>query len=200
MIPLYIHRDTFVHRAPAGAKIIVSLTIGATIFFIEPLWLTGSILIGLMSLYGLARLPLASLGAACRPVLLAISIIFALQFALAGFHEALAIVLRILSAVLLASLVTLTTRFSDMLETLTRSASPLARLGLEPARLALAISLAIRFIPTLLKDLSEIRQATRARRATGLRALAAGPLIVKILRMTDAVGNAIASRGFENRK
>jgi energy-coupling factor transporter transmembrane protein EcfT len=62
------------------------------------------------------------------------------------------------------------------------------------------IGLTIRFIPMLLHDLQEIRQAKLARRARGLRTFGAGPAIVKILRMTDALGDAIAARGFENRK
>jgi len=123
-----------------------------------------------------------------------------LQLALSGPLEAVTIVLRITSAILLTSLVTLTTRFSDMLDVLTRAARPLEAVGLEPPKLALMVGLTIRFVPSLLHDLQEIRQAKRARGARGLRAFGAGPVIVRILRMTEALGNAIAARSFENRR
>jgi biotin transport system permease protein len=110
------------------------------------------------------------------------------------------VLLRIVAVVLLTSLVTLTTRLSDMLDVLTALARPLGRFGVSPAKLALATSLAVRFIPTLLHDFGEIQQARLARQAKGPGILAIGPLIVKILSMTDALGDAIAARGFESRK
>ena len=200
MFALYIHRTSIIHRIPAGAKLLATLLIGSAIFLCEPLWLIVSILTGLIGLYWIADLPFESLFASIKPLFLAIALIFALQFFISGYVEAMTVILRIISAVLTASLVTLTTRLADMLDVLMRISRPLAFLGVNPTRFALAVSLAIRFIPTLLHDLGEMRQAKLARRAKGLRALAAGPLIIKILRMTGTVGNAIAARGFENRK
>jgi len=200
MIPLYVHRESIVHDIPAGRKLIVSLIGGTLIFLCEPLWLQIGILALVLGLYALARLPVATIGGALRPILFVGAIIFALQLALAGPLEAVTIVLRISSAILLTSLVTLTTRFSDMLDVLTRAARPLETVGLEPPKLALMVGLTIRFVPSLLHDLQEIRQAKRARGARGLRAFGAGPVIVRILRMTEALGNAIAARSFENRR
>jgi biotin transport system permease protein len=200
MIPLYIHRHSPIHRIAAGPKLLLLLAASTAIFFLDPLWLLLATLLGTIGLYRLARLPLAAIAGALRPVLFVGALIFALQLFLAGPGEAARILLRLFTAILLVSLVTLTTRFSDMLDVLTRLTRPLARFGLDPPRLALAVGLTIRFIPPLLRDLHEIRQAQRARRAGGLRSFGAGPLIVKILRMTDALGHAIAARGFENRK
>jgi biotin transport system permease protein len=200
MLPLYIHRDSPIHRIAAGRKLILSLVCGTAIFFCKPLWLLALILIAIAGLYRLAALPFGTLLTAMRPLLLVAALIFAFQLFLAGPAEAASVVLRILAAVLLTSLVTLTTRFSDMLDVLTRAARPLAAIGIDPPRLGLMIGLTIRFIPMLLHDLQEIRQAKLARRARGLRTFGAGPAIVKILRMTDALGDAIAARGFENRK
>jgi biotin transport system permease protein len=154
---------------------------------------------GICGLYLIARLPLKTVAPALKPVLFVAGIIFALQLALAGWHEAIASLLRILALVLLASLATLTTRLSDMLDTLTRAARPASAFGLSPPKLALAIGLTIRFIPALLHDWQEIQRARTARGAKGFSFLGAGPLIVKILRMTDALGDAIAARGFDNR-
>ncbi len=200
MFALYIHRTSIIHRMPAGAKLLATLVIGSVIFLCEPLWLILSILAGLIGLYWIAELPFESLIASIKPLFLAIALIFALQFFISGFAEAMTVIVRIVSAVLIASLVTLTTRMADMLDVLMRISRPLAFFGVNPTRFALAVSLAIRFIPTLLNDLGEMRQAKLARRAQGLRVFAVGPLIIKILRMTGTVGNAIAARGFENRK
>ena len=200
MLPLYIHRDSVIHRLPAALKIFGSLLVGTAIFFLTPVSLLAIAAVATGCLYVAARLPLKAIATALKPVLLVVAIILGLQLILAGPAEAARVVLRILAIVLLTSLVTLTTRLSDMLDVLSRAARPLRSFGVSPPRVALAASLAIRFIPTLLHDLGEIQQARLARQARGPSILGAGPLIVKILSMTDALGSAIAARGFESRK
>lgn len=199
MLPLYIHRTSPVHRLPAGAKLAASFIAGGLLFFVGKIWLLALILGLTCSLYRLAELPARTILTALRPILIIGAIIFIVQLYFAGLEDALLVVIRLMTLILLTSLVTLTTRFSDMLSVLSWATQPFAIIGISPARLALMVSLTIRFIPTLLHDLHEIRQAKLARGATGLRAFGAGPLIIKVLRMTDALGYAITSRGFENR-
>lgn len=199
MLPLYIHRDSPIHGLPAAYKILLVIAGSTALVLIGSPWLLAALLAGIGALYPVARLPLKTVALALKPVFLIAAIIFALQLAFAGWTEAIASFMRILALVLLASLATLTTKLSDMLETLTRAARPTAALGLSPPKLALAIGLTIRFIPALLHDWQEIQRARIARGASGFSFLGAGPLIVKILRMTDALGEAIAARGFDNR-
>ncbi len=200
MLPLYIHRQTIIHRLPAGLKILLSLAGGFALVTMNDVPLLTGLICAIMLLYVAARLPLGAVFAALRPVLIISGFIFALQLALAGLPQAMAASLRIVALVLLTSLVTLTTRLSDMLDTLTSAARLFAPLGVDPPKMALAIGLTIRFIPMLLHDFQEVQNARKSRGARGFSILAAGPLIIKILRMTDALGNAIAARGFENRK
>ena len=200
MLPLYIPRASPVHDMHAAVKLLFCLAASTLICFIGPLWLTAAAFAGICGLYVLARLPMTALLAALRPILVMCAIIFALQVWFAGWQTGAAVVLRILALVLLASLVTLTTPLSDMIEAISRAARPLEPLGLSPPKLALAIALTIRFIPALLKDMQEIQRARMARGGRAWSVMALGPLIVKILFMTNALGDAIAARGFENRK
>jgi biotin transport system permease protein len=199
MLPLYIHRASPVHSVAAGYKILLVIAGSAAVVLVSSPWLLAVLLAGIATLYPLARLPLRTVALALKPVFLIAAIIFGLQLALAGWTEAAASLLRILALVLLASLATLTTKLSNMLDTLTRAARPASALGLSPPKLALAIGLTIRFIPALLHDWQEIQRARIARGARAFSFLGAGPLIVKILRMTDALGEAIAARSFDNR-
>ena len=200
MLPLYIHRRTAIHRLPAGAKILLSLAGGFALVVVNDIALLAGLIGAIMLLYVAARLPLGAVLAALRPVLIVSGFIFALQLALAGLPQATVAALRIIALVLLTSLVTLTTRLSDMLDTLTSAARGLAPLGIDPPKIALAVGLTIRFIPMLLHDMQEVQNARKTRGGKSFSILSAGPLIIKILRMTDALGNAIAARGFENRK
>lgn len=200
MLPLYIHRGTRIHRLPAGVKILLSLAGGFALVAVNDIALLTGLIGVIILLYVAARLPLGAVFAALRPVLVICGFIFALQLAVSGLPQAAAAALRIIALVLLTSLVTLTTRLSDMLDTLTFAARGLAPLGIDPPKIALAVGLTIRFIPMLLHDIQEVQNARKTRGGKGFSIFTTGPLIIKILRMTDALGNAIAARGFENRK
>ncbi len=199
MLALYVARNSFIHRAPVRAKLAALFVGGIAIAFVGDPWSLGLLLVGILGLYGLARLPTSEVFKALKPILFVAAIIFALQWALAGLLPAILAVLRILCLVLLASLVTLTTPLSTMIEAIIALARPLARFGLSPAKLGLVIALTLRFIPVLMNDFREIEAARAARGARFPGLGAAGPLLIKTLRMTDALGDAIAARGFENR-
>jgi biotin transport system permease protein len=200
MLRLYIHRETAIHRLAAGVKILLLLAGGFVLVATNDVALLTGLIGAIILLYVAARLPLGVIGAALRPILIVCGFIFALQLAFSGLTQAAVATLRIIALVLLTSLVTVTTRLSNMLDTLTCAVRGLAPLGVNPAEIALAVGLTIRFIPMLLHDMQDVQNARKTRGARGFSVMVAGPLIIKILRMTDALGNAIAARGFENRK
>jgi biotin transport system permease protein len=199
MLALYIPRHSPIHRLPAGFKLAACLAGTTVIALLGPLWALGGALFLILALYSLARLPLSAVTSALSPLLLIGGAIVTLQLTLSGWPEAATTALRLPALVLFASLVTFTTPLSDMIETVTRAASPLARFGVSPAKIGLAIALVLRFIPALAKDWQEIEQARAARGASGPGFLAIGPLILRILSMTNALGDAIAARDFDSR-
>jgi biotin transport system permease protein len=200
MVPLYLPRNSPIHRLPGSAKLLFCLAGCLPLTFVNRPAPLGLALIAVIAAYRLARLPLAAMIQVLRPLLLVGGFIVGLQLAVAGWTEALTAGLRVASLVLLASLVTLTTPLAEMIEILTRAASPLSRLGLSPSRFGLAIALAIRFIPALGRDWHDIQQARLARGANSLSFFAFGPLLIKILCMTNVLGDAIAARNFDNRR
>ena len=106
-----------------------------------------------------------------------------------------AIILRLLTAVAAANLVTMTTRLTDMIAVVTTLARPLATLGLSPNVLALAVALVIRFIPVMLLKAETITQAFRARsaRRPGWRILV--PILLAALDDAENVAQALRARG-----
>lgn len=199
MIALYIPGRSAVHRAPAGLKLALLAIAGAAFAFVHHSIALAAGLAIVGALYAWAGLSLRDALRTLAPVLITIALFAALQIAFVGYSAGLATLLRATSLVLMAALVTLTTRFADMIDTLTSLASPLARFGLSPAKTGLALALAIRFIPVLMKDYQDIQDARAARGGSPWGVLALGPLLIKTLRMTTDLSDAIAARGFDAR-
>jgi len=194
---LYLHRDSPVHAVPAGAKMLGLLTVGTGLVFFHALPVLGVALGASLGLHALARLRAREVWPLLRPALFVLGPLFALHALLSGWSTALEAVLRLATLLLLATLVSLTTRASDMLASLERALRPLRWLGVSPARLSLLLSLTLRFIPLLATWLHEIREAQRVRGLESHPFAVLVPLLVKTLRTADQLADALDARCFD---
>ena len=98
--------------------------------------------------------------------------------------------------VLLAALVTLTTRTTDLVRRRGgRAAGRCGVLRVDPERVGLLIALGIRCVPVVVGLAEEVRDAQRARGLPRARARSPYPLIVRSLRHADALGEALSRAG-----
>lgn len=199
MLALYIPGASPIHRRSAGLKLAALLAVGTGIALVTNVAALAAMLTVAAGLYAVAGIPLRAALSALSPVLFTVALFVGLQAVFAGWPAAMMTGLKTASLVLLASLVTFTTRFSDMIDALTAASRPFARFGLSPAKMGLALALAVRFIPVLMKDYQDIQDARAARGASRWGVLALGPLLIKTLRMTSDLSDAISARGFESR-
>ena len=112
-----------------------------------------------------------------------------------GWERAVEVTADLLSLVLLATVLTVTTPIDEVLDAITRGLGPLRRVGVDPDRVGLAFALMIRAVPTTL-DLA--RQTGDAARARGLerdpRARLV-PLVIRSVAHARATGEALDARG-----
>jgi biotin transport system permease protein len=181
-------------KLPVWLKLLTLLIAGSTLFLVTDLrWLTG-FCASVLLLYAIARIGWRVLWARLRPLVLVLLVLFAAQLLVGDANHAVAMVLRFMALVLLATLVSLTSRTSEMVAAFERALRPLARFGIDPAQISLVISLALRFIPVLGERLTQIREAQRARGLERNILALAVPLLLHCLRMADAVADAIDAR------
>lgn len=195
MIGLYRPGGSLLHRLPAAVKLAVLLAIvGATVLVRTPgqVLATGVVAAGL---FLVARIPLRILLAQLRPVLWMLLIIGVFQAVTASPGSAVVVCGVLLFSVALAALVTLTTRVTDMLDTVTRALGPLRRVGVDPDRVGLMLALAIRCVPLLAGIVREVAEARRARGLQWSVTALVTPVLVRALRTADAMGDALAARG-----
>ena len=94
-----------------------------------------------------------------------------------------------------ATLLTLTTRVTDLMDTLDRAMAPLARFGVPVETISLAVSLTLRMIPLQVQSVREVLDARRARGAKGSVAAFGVPLIIRTVRRSRATSDALLARG-----
>ena len=139
-----------------------------------------------------------ALPAQVRPLRWLVVGLVALQALTAGWTAAVTVTGRLVVAVVLAGLITLTTRVVDLLDVFERVLRPLRRVGVDSERVALVLALAIRAVPVVAGLAVEVRDAQRARGPRGSVRAYAVPLVVRTLRHADALGEALVARGLDD--
>ena len=196
MISLTSPVKTAAHRWPAGAKLLGLCVATALLFAIESLLLQGLAFAFVALLYVFPGKVFLVAGMRQLKLMWPFILIVGLWHLWTGDYElGASIVLRMLSVVGLANLVTMTTRLSDMIDVVARVTKPLRWLGLNSRVLELAIALVIRLTPVLVERGGQLTQAwkARSRRAPNWRIIF--PFTVLALDDADHVAEALRARG-----
>lgn len=193
----YVPGHSAIHRLPPGVKIL-SLAITGTLLFVFPqLPVVLATLATIVMLYLLARIGPRMMLLQLKPLLWILVLLFGVQWWIADWLSAVLVVSRLMSLMLLAALVTLTTRTSDMIDALEKGLFWLRFLRISPAKVSLALSLALRFIPVLAAITADVREAQRARGLDRSIIAVAIPVIVRTLKMADDIAAALEARGYD---
>ncbi len=196
MISLTSPVRTRAHDWPAGAKLAALCGATLALFFIQGLAAHLAILAAVLALYALPGRAFLRSGLGALRMLWPFVLVVALYHLIDGSPaQGAVIVLRLVSAVALANLVTMTTRLSEMIAVVHWLAAPLRALGLGTRPLEIAIALVIRITPVLLGKGQALADAWRARsprRATWRIIL---PFTLLALDDADHISDALRARG-----
>jgi biotin transport system permease protein len=194
MRSLYSAQSTWMHAVPAWVKLAVLSVCGTILVLVErPVYL--------LAACALVQLVFASLGAPAwrrvrmlGGVAIAGALIVIFHWALGTTVQGVVSALRLASAATLALMLTLTTRFEDLLAVMEAVMRPLQRFGVPTERVALGLGLMLRFAENFYVQWHRLDDAHRARtgRGGGLRLLA--PLTIRTLQTADRVADALAAR------
>jgi len=222
----YVPGDTFFHRLDPRSKIVFVLLVAGVIFFVQSIWVAVLVFITLVTLWWLARLPLATLRGLVKAIGGIILFLFVIQalfypgetvllrpviprfvpliggsgrVTLEGILFAALLALRLLAMVIVMPLVSLTTPVHML-------SLGLVRLGL-PYRLAYTMTTALNLIPVLQAEASVVADAQRLRACqlfekasffTKLRAYPSlvTPLVIGAMRRAQLIAVAMDSRAF----
>ncbi|GHF53687.1 biotin transport system permease protein [Amycolatopsis bartoniae] len=197
-VGLYLPGGSWLHRTPAGPKLLgLLLAITGVLLTSVPAGIAAELAVT-AALYPAARVPWRILWQHTRVLLPFLVLVAGFQLLTAGWERAVVIGGQLLVSVLLAGLVTVTTRVSAMLALFEKLARPLDRVGVSSQRIALTLALTMRCIPMVAQAWQASSDAYRAR---GLRRgswRVVVPVIVRLLRSAESLGDAITARGVDD--
>ncbi|MDP4553279.1 energy-coupling factor transporter transmembrane component T [Alkalihalobacillus macyae] len=223
IIGQYVPGQSFIHKLDPRAKLLTAFLF-VIIVFLANNWLTYALLGGftLIAVF-VSRLPLRYIYNGLKPILLVIILTFLLHVFLTkegpllfdlgflevyegGVKQGVFISLRLLFLIMITSLLTLTTTPIDITVGIETLLGPMKKIGLPVHEFALMMSIALRFIPTLLEETEKIMKAQSARGAqfsTGpikerLKSIVPllVPLFVSAFKRAEDLAMAMEARGY----
>lgn len=220
-IAQYYPGGSVIHRLDPRAKFVAVSALAVALFVRDSFLTLALYATASMLAYLLSGVPALWFWRAFRPLLWLVGLTFVVQVLFAppdeafwsfgpihlswqGIQTAAYLTLRLVVLVLAGSVLTLTTPPIALTDGLAWLGRPLRRLRVPTDELALMVTIALRFIPTLLMELETIMRAQRARGADfgsgGLRARAKAlvpvlvPLFVLSFRRADELALAMEAR------
>lgn len=177
----YFPGTSIIHKLDPRVKIVVVAMFIASLFFVTSFWPYVLIVAFIGTIISVAKLPLKFIIKGLKPLMFIILITFAINLFLTkgevllelgpltitkeGLRQSVFMALRLVFLITGTSLLTLTTSPIALTDGIERLLSPFKKIGLPAHELAMMMTIALRFIPTLLEETDKIMKAQMARGA-----------------------------------
>jgi biotin transport system permease protein len=196
MISLTSPVETRAHDWPAGAKLAGLCMATLVLFSIGSVWAQGLICGLTLLIYALPGWRFFKIGISRLKILWPFIVLILIWHVLtADLTNGAVIVLRMVTAVGLANLVTMTTKLSQMVAVVMWATTPLRRIGINTRGIELGIALVVRFTPVLVQKGQMLALSWRARsvKRQGWRIVV--PFAVLAIDDAEHVAEALRARG-----
>lgn len=192
---LYAPGDSLLHKLSAGWKFLALLVFAVLTFVLNSPVPLAVCVLGVVIAYVLGRIPLRRCWQVARLLIPLLLVMFLLQWWMLGLDRAAVVCLRLVAVLGAGNLFTLTTRVDDLVTAVERALGPTRRFGVRPERIGLLVGLTLQQIATLSTIATQVREAQRARNAERSLSAFTVPFLVRTLRHSDDLGEALAARG-----
>ena len=197
MIGVFHPGTSLVHRTPALAKLGLLAVLVTVIALQSSLVVLGGASVLVIGLFLLARVPFGLVWRQVVPILWVLAFAVPMQVLFGGWETAAVMAVRLVLAVALAAIYTLTTPVTATLDAMQALLRPFRR-WIDADRVGLVLALTIRCVPLLAELVREVLEARKARGAEGSLLALAVPVIVRALRTAEHLGEALTARGFDD--
>ncbi|MBB5750298.1 energy-coupling factor transporter transmembrane protein EcfT [Micrococcus sp. TA1] len=185
-------------RVPVGWKFAFLFVASIGIYTVTNLAVQVAVFCGALVAAWLTNTPWARLARMLSGLALIVGIVFLTLGLTTTWEAATVAALRLLSLCLFGYALSLSTTFSQMLALFEWLLTPTRYVGLNPARMSLALSLTLRFIPHLRVQYLTVREAQFARGLHNSPVAILVPLLVRTLESAEEVAAALDARCYDS--
>ena len=177
----YYPGNSWIHGLDARVKIIATILYIVALFFVKDFIGFGLVVLFLALVIGISKVPFSFIVRGLKPIFIIIIFTFAInmlmtkgtilwQFGIIkiteeGLYNAFFMGLRLILLIIGSSLLTFTTKPMNLTDGIEKLLSPLRKIGVPAHELAMMMTIALRFIPTLMEEADKIMKAQQARGA-----------------------------------
>ena len=177
----YFPGESAIHRLDPRVKIVATLAYLVSLFLVRelPLFLIPAAFLAVVII--ISRVPFKFMAKGLKAVILLIILtmvinafctpgtpiftVWKITLSVEGVYRALFMAIRLVLLIFGSSLLTLTTKPIALTDGLERLMAPLTKIGIPSHEIAMMMTIALRFIPTLLEETDKIMKAQQARGA-----------------------------------
>lgn len=177
----YYPGDSWIHKLDPRVKIMATILYIVALFVVDDFIGFAIAAAGLAAVTIISRVPLSFILKGLKPVFLIISFtllinmfmikgevlvsFWVLEITREGLRTAIFMAIRLILLIIGSSLLTLTTKPISLTDGIEALLSPFKKIGVPAHELAMMMSIALRFIPTLMEETDKIMKAQQARGA-----------------------------------
>lgn len=177
----YYPGGSWIHRLDPRVKIIATLLYIIELFIVDDFIGFGIAFVGLAGVIAVSKVPISFILRGLKPVFLIITFTFLInmfmikgeilvsfwifEISKEGLRTAIFMAVRLILLIIGSSLLTLTTKPISLTDGIEALLTPFKKIGVPAHDLAMMMTIALRFIPTLLEETDKIMKAQQARGA-----------------------------------
>ena len=177
----YFPGNSVIHRLDPRVKLVLTLALIIAIFICRNIVSLGAVVLATVLLIAVSRISLKTIFRSVKPLAIIIIITSLLnlfygqgeplvqlgsfKITRSGIETAVFMTVRIISLVIISSMLTYTTSPTELTDGLERLLKPMKLFKLDPHSLSMTMTIALRFIPTLIEEIDKIMSAQKSRGA-----------------------------------
>ena len=158
----YVPGKSFLHRMDARVKIVLIIAFIVLVFVGQNYPALGIVVVSVLGVMAFSNVPVKLYFKSLRMIIFVVILTAGLNL---FYGRGVFIALRILSLIFISSVLTFTTSPTDLTDALERLMKPLKVLHISVHEIAMMMTIALRFVPTLLEETDKIMSAQKARGA-----------------------------------
>jgi biotin transport system permease protein len=195
LLGIYLPGNTVWHRLGVGWKYVVFLVLSIPAVLASNPWMALAALGASLALVATTRAPLRLAWGLPMGLVVLLGCLGGYHVLTGHWEVGVTIVATVLAALYACRILLITTPGPVLIDALVAAARPFRRIGVDPERFGLAVSIMVRSVPFVAGAFTDVRDAARARGLRRNPLALITPVVIQTVAYARTTGDALTARG-----